>query len=283
MGPGGKGSNQAVAAQRSGSQSTFAGAIGIDAFGKEAKYFLSHEGIQSCLIERDMVPTGTAAIMVDKTGQNAIVVGSGANATLLPEDISEDLLKSADLIIFQLEIPLDTVLSLAQKAKQMGKATFLNPAPMSNTFPHSALAFFDIIAPNEIEFYQLIAILFPDLHLPDLEDLLQNLPFLNNLCRRLQIPIVIITLGSKGAFISTNDRFEFIPAFKVPVVDTTGAGDTFIGAFATALAKNPSEVFKAAHFACAASALCVTKQGAASSCPTAAAIYNFLESHQQEV
>ena len=275
-GPGGKGSNQAVAAARAGARVAFIGAVGRDAFGAGALEFHLAEGIDCRLAEKSDHPTATAAILVNGGGQNEIIVSLDANDALTPADIDAhaDALRTGAVLVTQLEANLAAEAHAMRLARAAGLTVILNPAPMRADFDPIVLADVDVLIPNESEFCSLIRLLHGTSSLPGVIVDLQALERLDDaalhaLCRGLRVATVIVTLGARGCFVSTPARSFTIPAVAgIDVADTTGAGDAFVGAFAAALAEfGPGEVERAAQFANAAAALSVTKPGAARAMP----------------
>lgn len=255
-GPGGKGSNQAVAAARLGADVTFIGRVGQDAFGDEAIQTWEQEGINTRYVVRDREhATGVAPIFVDDTGENSIVVVLGANLNIQAADIdaAAGVIASADILIVQLEINYDMVAYALKVAKQKGIHTILNPAP-AGQLPAGVVALADFITPNETE----LEVLAGKTGIP-VEDAARSL---------LTTPqqTVVVTMGAAGACYVQKDSSELIPAFHVRVVDTTGAGDAFNGGLAVALAEG-QDMKAAVAFANAAAALCVTRPGTAPSMP----------------
>ena len=279
-GPGGKGSNQAVAAGRTGVDTLFVGAVGRDAFAREAKAFYKAEGIGARFVEKTAHATGTAAILVEDSGQNEIVVALGANAALLKNDVPAAALKRARVVVTQLESNLTTAAHVLKTAKRAGVTTVLNPAPMRPDFDPTMLESVDILIPNETEFTALVNRLRISGRTDFTEAALHALApaALHALCRTLGPATVIVTLGRKGCFVSQRESHAQIPAYTgIRVVDTTGAGDAFVGGFAAGLVKFEGDVLAAAHFGNAVAALSVTKPGTAPSMPTKAEISGFLK------
>jgi ribokinase len=279
-GPGGKGSNQAIAAGRAGAETLFIGAVGDDAFAREAKAFYRAEKIPAVFVEKSQHATGTAAILVDGTGQNEIVVALGANAALAKADIPVATLKRARVVVTQLESNLGTAAYVLKIARRAGVITVLNPAPMRPDFDASILASVDVLIPNETEFTALVNRLRISGRAEFTEKALHGLngEALHAMCRTLGPETVIVTLGGKGCFVSQRGGHMHIPAFTgIKVVDTTGAGDAFVGGFAAGLVKFKGDVLAAASFANAVAALSVTKPGTAPSMPTAKEIRAFLK------
>lgn len=286
-GPGGKGSNQAVAAARAGGQVGFIGAVGRDAFGTGARAFQENEGITWLAAEKPDHPTGAAAILVNHLGQNEIIVSLDANEALSPADIDPhaDALRSAAVVVTQLEANLAAEAHALQIAHVGGATTVLNPAPMRADFDPALLAHVTILIPNESEFCALVNLLPQTKTTADLgfdEAKLASLAedLLHKLCRELGVPTVIVTLGARGCLVSRAGTYALIPATpNLKAVDTTGAGDAFVGAFAAALAEfGPGEIERAARFANTGAGLSVTKPGTAPAMPTRAEIDALLSS-----
>lgn len=278
-GPGGKGSNQAIAAGRAGARTLFVGAVGRDAFATEAKKFYRAEGIGARFVEKPPHATGTAGILVNTAGQNEIIVALGANAALRPTDVPAAALKSARVVVTQHETDLGTVAAVLRTAHRAGATTVHNPAPMRADFDPALLRHVDILIPNESEFAALMALR----KIPAARKLtaaaVATLPSANlhALCRTLGVPTVIVTLGAKGVLVSQASGPTLIPALKVKVVDTTGAGDAFCGGFAAGLVKFDGDILAAARFGNVVAALSVTKFGTAPSMPTTREIARVLK------
>jgi ribokinase len=280
-GPGGKGSNQAVACGRAGVDTLFVGAVGCDAFATQAKEFYCREKIGCRLAAKPAQATGTAAILVSASGQNEIIVALGANDHLKKTDVPLTALKRARVVVSQLESNLDTAAFVLKTARRAGVTTVLNPAPMRPDFPAALLTHTDILIPNETEFTALVNQL-PQTGLNGFtEEKLKVISEdnLHALCRKLGVPTVIVTLGSRGCFISSDNGCLFIPAYKgIKVLDTTGAGDAFVGGFAAGLVKFNGDIADAARFGNAVAALSVTKFGTAPAMPRTSEIARFLKS-----
>ena len=277
-GQGGKGSNQAIACGRTGVRTTFVGAMGRGAYADEVTAFYRREKIGCRLALKPGQATGTAVILINREGQNQIVIEPGANARLAPADIPRALLTDAAVVMVQLESNLATSTHVLRTARAAGVTTILNPAPMRADFSAALLRHVDILIPNESEFVALVRGLpagrrdFTERQLHALSrDALQAL------CRKFRVSTLIITLGSKGCFISEKNGHYFIPAHRgLRVVDTTGAGDAFCGGFAAGLVRQGGDIVKAARLGTAVAALSITKPGAAPAMPTRVELSRFL-------
>jgi len=283
-GPGGKGSNQAVASGRAGVDTLFVGAVGRDAFAAQAQAFYGAEKIACLLATKPAHATGTAAIIVNANGQNEIVVALGANDQLRKTDVPTAALREARVVVTQLESNLVTTANVLKIGRKAGAITVLNPAPLRPDFNPALLAHVDILIPNETEFTALVNLL-PQTGLGNFtEAMLKDLTEaeLHALCRKVGVPVVLVTLGARGCFLSQPDGYTFIPAHTgIEVVDTTGAGDAFVGGFAAGLVKFDGSMVRAAHFGTAVAALSVTKFGTAPAMPRATEIARFLKARRQ--
>ncbi|MDP3913668.1 MAG: ribokinase [Bacteroidota bacterium] len=259
MNAGGKGANQAVAAARLGGMVTFVGKIGDDIFGKQAVQQLEDEGINVDFVAVDPEnPSGVALITVDKKGENSIVVAPGSNGTLSAADFDKAIaeLYESEYVLMQLEIPIPTVEHIARMAALKQKKVVLNPAPAAE-LTDELLQNLYIITPNETE-----AELLTGIKVTDESSALKAASALNE----KGVEIVIITMGSAGAFLLANGNSEIIKAPKVEAVDTTAAGDTFNGALVVALSEGKT-IQESIVFANKAAAISVTRIGAQSSVP----------------
>ena len=257
--PGGKGANQAVAAARLGAAVSLLGCVGDDAFGRDLRAHLESEGVDCRHVSRGAGATGIAAITVSG-GDNAILVAPGANHQLTPAhlDAAEQAFIDADVVLTQLEIPLETVRRAAELAARHKKPLLLNPAP-AVPLPEALLAQVALLTPNEHEFLTMLAQ--PD---ADWRELLAQQP------RKL-----VMTHGKHGAYYAlSRGQLQHQPGFEVEAVDSTGAGDTFNGALAAFL---PLGLERAVRRAAAAGALSVTRPGAQGGMPTLAELDAFLE------
>ena len=273
-GPGGKGSNQAVASARQGVKTCFVGTVGHDSFGKDAQHFLYNEGIKTYLTTHPDAGTGSAAIMVNETGQNSIIVFLGANAFNKSETIVQAHKEFCpNVVLLQCEINMDAVMEYVDTVEDDGPLLLLNPAPIPQKFDFALLEKVDILIPNETEFWSLLQKkgAYLDLTVEELATTASDI--LHAAARTLQVPIIIVTMGEHGSFVSTPEGFYWVRAPKVDVVSTAGAGDCFSGALASQLASYTRATFKNHLQACvehavAAASLSVTKEGTAPSMPT---------------
>lgn len=287
-GAGGKGFNQAVAAARAGAPTLFIGAVGRDAFAAGAKKFAATVGLHTHLVEKPKHATGAAAISVNAAGQNTIIVSLGANLALHKPDVPLAPLQAAQVVVCQGESDYRTVAHVLRVGRQAGAVTVLNPAPMRADFDPRILRHTEVLMPNESEFVALVrghaacaALLrtgaFRDAGEFNEQTLRALKPEpLHRLCRSLQVPVVLLTLGARGCFVSQADTFLRMTAHPVEVVDTTGAGDAFVGGFAAGLVKFRRDIARAADFANAVAALSVMQPGTAASMPCAREIARFL-------
>lgn len=264
---GGKGANQAVAAARLGAQVSMLGCVGSDAYGAELRDALLVEGIDCQAVSRVEGASGVALIVVDDQSQNAIVIVAGANGALTPTliDQFDPVLQAAQVVICQLEVPDATVGHVLQRARELGKTVILNPAPASRPLPVHWYACIDYLIPNESEASALSG-------LP--VDSRETAETAASRLIAMGTGKVIITLGAQGALFADGHGFTHFPAPKVKAVDTTAAGDTFVGGFAAALATGKSEA-EAIGFGQIAAALSVTRAGAQPSIPTQSDVQAF--------
>ncbi|MCT6877093.1 MAG: ribokinase [Lactobacillus apis] len=263
---GGKGANQAVAAARSGCAVSFVGAVGDDAPGKEMLALLKKENINlDGVKEVANESTGQAFITVDDSGQNSITIYSGANYAFGQDDIEQnsDLIAASDFVVAQFETPIEATIQGFKIAQQNSAKTILNPAPAITEIPAELLQVTDIIIPNETE-----AATITGVEVVDEKSAKKAADKLHE----LGVSAVIITIGDKGAFYDFQDKQGLIPAFKVKAVDTTAAGDTFIGAMTSILKPDFSNLSDAITFANKASSLTVQGYGAQPSIPTKAEV-----------
>lgn len=266
---GGKGANQAVAAGRSGADIAFIACVGADDIGERIRQQLATDRIDTQPIEAITgSTTGVALIFVNAEGENVIGIDAGANAAVTPDYLNRyrQRIIDADALLMQLESPLETVVAAAKLAKQHQTQVILNPAPACE-LPDELLAMIDMITPNETEAQRLTGIAVNND--ADAERAA-------NILHDKGIGCVIITLGSRGVWLSENGKGKLVPGFKVKAVDTIAAGDTFNGALVTALLEG-KVMSDAVRFAHAAAAIAVTRPGAQPSVPWREEIDAFLQ------
>ena len=259
MNPGGKGANQAVAAARLGGKVTFITKRGNDLFGNQAVGLLMREGIHTQYIVKDMeLPSGVALITVDSAGENSIVVAPGSNGNLLQEDIPPVIFDAGkyEILLLQLEIPMDTVEYCAISAYDRGIKVILNPAP-ARQLSDNLLVHTWLITPNETEAETITGVSITDI---------TSAERAAGLLQERGVKNVIITLGDAGAFVKSENFTGMIPGVKVIPVDTTAAGDVFNGALAVAISEGKN-IVDAVNFANKAASISVTRMGAQASAP----------------
>jgi ribokinase len=273
MGPGGKGSNQSVAAARVGAKVTFISKIGRDAFGDIALKTWKDEGIVARAAQSDNEPTGAAYIFVNHdTGENAIIVYPGAGGAISAADVdaAADAIRGAKVFVTQLEQPAATAQHGLEVARAAGVVTIFNPAP-AVPVPDSIYPFCDYIVPNETE-----AATLTGLSVATLNDAKR----VGDALLAKGAKNALITLGERGALLHNSKSSVEIPAFQAgPVVETTGAGDAFVGGFAAAIARGTDPV-EAARFGCAVAGISVTRPGTAPSMPRLAEVEALLAKHR---
>lgn len=256
---GGKGANQAVAAARAGGKVTFIARLGSDTLGDEAVLGYASDGVNTDFILRDKKAlSGVALIFVAKDGENSIAVASGANKRLSPADVrkARQAIGLSDVLLVQLETPIETVHAAAAIAHKAGALVILNPAP-AQELPPELLKLVSVITPNETE-----AEILTGIRVEDAESAARAAAKLH----ASGVATVLITLGSKGVYLDSGETRRVVPAYKVRPIDTTAAGDVFNGALAVALAEG-RELGAAVRFAAAAGAISVTRLGAQPSAP----------------
>lgn len=265
--PGGKGANQAVAAARLGAETAFIACVGDDDFGRRMLDAFAAEGMETQgVMAMDGMPTGVAIIYVAESGENSIGISAEANACLTPERLHShlDLIRGGSALLMQLETPIETIEIAAAVAKKAGVPVVLNPAP-ARPLPDSLLAGLAMITPNETEAEVLTGI-----HVKGEDSAAEAAAHLHG----KGVETVLITLGSKGAYVSSKGRGALVPGYAVDAVDTTAAGDTFNGALMAALQEG-KDLPEAIAFAHAAAALSVMRLGAQTSIPTRTETYEF--------
>jgi ribokinase len=261
---GGKGFNQAISATRAGAETSMLGNVGLDIFGDDFMDALKKEGVKSSNIERSAdIGTGVALPVVTGDGDNSIIIIPLANALSGIEYISRHKkgIIDSDVLLLQLEVPMEGNLAAAKLAREHGVTVIMTPAPVAPLDDWKGLV--DILVPNEGEAAHLTGIE---------EDFRQQAAVL---MRNLECKIVVITLGSKGAYVTDGHRSEIIAAPHVEAIDTIGAGDTMCANLATRFALG-DDIFKAAKFGIFAAALMVTRRGSAMASPTPTEVNNFI-------
>ncbi len=257
MNPGGKGANQAVAAARLGADVRFVTKLGEDIFGKQAMEGFAQEGLDtSFIVHTPDFASGVALITVSESGENEIVVASGANMDLNPTDLPDKIFEDVEFVLVQLEIPMATVRYIIQKCAKLGLKLIINPAPASR-LDDDLLKNLYLITPNETE-TEILTGIYPKNE--------QQLKQAIGIFKDKGIGNVIITLGKKGVFMATQYFTGMLPAVEVTAIDTTAAGDVYNGALVAALAAGKPWL-DACNFAANAAAISVTRMGAQSAAP----------------
>ncbi|MDD6214932.1 MAG: ribokinase [Firmicutes bacterium] len=255
---GGKGANQAVASARQGAKTLMIGAVGDDEYGKELKKNLENSGVDTSGIQTVNGSSGAAVITLYK-GDNAIILNDGANAAVTPEFIkkNEHMIDDADIVVLQFEIPIDSVIFAAKLSHEKNKTVILNPAPMPKNMPREVLSYIDFLIPNRSETELLCGF-----EIKNIKDAERAVKGINN----MGVKNVIITLGSDGCIYNDVEGIKTQSIYESKIVDTTGAGDSFVGAFA---AKYEGDIGKACEYATRVSSVTVSRRGAQQSIPTA--------------
>ena len=264
--PGGKGANQAVAMARLNGNVSMIGKVGEDGFGQTLINSLKNDKVDTTYIQTTKGSTGVALITVDKNAQNSIVVSPGANFEVKEDDIDNNIeaIKNSDIVVLQLETPLNTIKYALNKAKELNKYTILNPAPAVK-LDDEIIKNVDLLTPNETELEIISGV---------------SIETEEDIQKAAQIMIekgvkeLIVTLGSKGSLYINKEKSMFKKAYKVEAVDTTAAGDSYTGALAVALSQDKN-IEDAMDFASKVGALSVLKEGAQSSLPTLEDVKNF--------
>jgi len=257
--PGGKGANQADAASKLGAKTAMLGAVGMDSMGGHLVHSLKKDGVNVAMVlEKENLPTGVAAIVVEDSGDNAITVAPGANSGFTPEDLEgmEKIFQRAKVMLVQLETPLNTVRKALQMARKNNVTTILNPAPAME-LDDEIFSLVDILTPNETELE-----LLSGMETRDLDEIERAGKHLIS----KGVSRLIVTLGSQGSMDIGKDFVKVHPAYKVKAVDTTAAGDSYNAALAVSIAKGES-IENSIRFATKVGAMAVTKHGAQTSLP----------------
>jgi len=259
--PGGKGANQAVAAARQGANVSFIGSVGNDSNGQFMRATLLTNGVNvNAVTTNSEVPTGSAYIMLQENGANTILIHGGANQALTVADLDENVIAKADTLIAQFEVPLEVIVAAFKIAKANNVQTILNPAPAVYDLIPELTHVTDIILPNETE-----AQLLTGITVENNEAVLNRV---SNAILAKGVPRSIITLGDAGSFVADRDKRWWVKPNKVDAVDTTGAGDTFIGTLASVIDADFNNLEETVKRASIASAIAVTRAGAIPSIPT---------------
>lgn len=264
--PGGKGANQAVAMARLGGKVSMIGKVGNDGFGQTMINALKSDNVDTKYISLADCATGVALITVDKNAENSIVVAPGANYEVDKTDIDENLeaIQNSDIVVTQLETPIETIKYALKKSKELNKYTILNPAPAVK-LEDELIANVDLLTPNETELEILSGV-----EIECEEDILKAAKVMID----KGVKELIVTLGSKGSLYINKERSMFKKSYKVEAVDTTAAGDSYTGALTVAFSKGEN-IEEAMDFASKVGALSVMKEGAQSSLPTIDDVLNF--------
>lgn len=268
--PGGKGANQAVAAARLGAIVTMIGRVGDDGFGVELLQSLKQYGVRTQFVQKtENCPSGVAVINVETSGANAIVVIAGANGQLTPSDVEgcASVIESADVVIVQLETPVETVMAAVRTARKYHVRTILDPAPAPAVSLPEELQTVDYISPNQTEAEALTGIVVNDLSSAE-----RAAKVLSDRGARH----VVMKLGELGAFVYSDGTGTHVPATKAAIIDTTAAGDAFTAGLAVGLAEGRSPA-EAARLGCAAGTLACTVFGAQPAMPTREQVDRFLD------
>ncbi|MBI3115100.1 MAG: ribokinase [Candidatus Kerfeldbacteria bacterium] len=268
--PGGKAANQAIASAKTGARTAVIGKVGRDAFGKTLTQFLKQNGVQLKYVQQtDEAPTGVAQIVVADSGENAIVVVPGANGQLTVEDVTNVPVADGDIVLGQLEVPRVCIEALFARARNAGAITILNPSPAQHC-PREFLGLADYLIANENEYEYYIG---EKVDFSAADAVLDAAPKLRTHAEQA----IIVTLGARGLVALSGEERIVIPGHSVKAVDTTGAGDTFAGAFAARLAAGDT-LKPALAYANAAAAISVQRPGAGSSIPSADEVNGLLAS-----
>ncbi len=269
--PGGKGANAALALARLGADSVFCARLGNDSHGQKLKSLYADNGIDTRFIINDKsVPTGLAAILVEKKGQNRIVVYPGANNRLSPLDVEDAMTCLPDAVFLQFEIPTDAVIAATEFAAKKNIPVFVDTGAASPGYPLEKLGKLEVISPNETETLALTGIV------PN--NMSNCLRAANELMKKVDARYVVIKLGSRGAYIHDGMYSKLISPYDVPVVDTTAAGDAFSAAMTLEYLKT-RDIVRAVKYANAVGAMVVSREGASTSLPKASEVDEFMSAN----
>ena len=253
--PGGKGANQALAASRAGQKVLLAGAIGNDAQAALALTLLQSDGVELTGVKESSMPTGCSSIFVNQYGENMICSASGANIDVRESQVTHQMLQNANVLVLQCEAPIEESAKLASRAKQAGLTVILNLAP-AISLPNHVLENIDYLIMNEVE----AEFMCKDLNLTDATSMATTISQNKQLT-------VILTQGEKGCALVSNADIRYFPAFEVTTIDTTAAGDTFIGYIAAGIASQDVRIESVIQTASKASSICCTREGSQPSIP----------------
>ncbi len=269
---GGKGANQAVAAAVLGAKVAFLGKVGYDSFGEMVTSSLKEAGVDTSAVEKTGTATGTATIVINEKAENTIICTPGANGLVDVDYVKRHIamLDEADILLLQIEIPLETVIWAGDYAVKRGKTVILDPAP-SNAFNEQLLKICSIMTPNETEMKEITGVEISDFN--RFKEVSRELGNGN-------APVIINKRGCEGAYLCENGHYAYFPAYRVSAVDTTAAGDCFNGALAYSIARGEG-LPEGIALASAAAALSVTRYGAQSSMPTVSEVAKFIEDNKE--
>jgi len=270
--PGGKGCNSAVTFAKLEADSVFCTKLGNDTNGDKLLEFYNSVGIDTRFIKRDNEKnTGLAAIMIEESGQNRIVVFPGSNMTLSPDDVEEAFTCYPDALFMHFEVPVKSILTASKFAKEQDIPVFIDAGPASSEIPLEKLENVEIFSPNETETY-----VYTGIHPTDVEKCLKACMALE---QRIRAKYIVLKLGSRGAFIYDGKFYKLIPTYDTPVVDTTAAGDSFTAALTIEYLRNGGDITRACEYANIVGSCVVSKLGASSSIPTVKELKDFMKEH----
>lgn len=270
--PGGKGANSAVAISRLGGKCTFLTRLGNDANGDALLSLYKSEGMDTSFIKRDEIaPTGLATILVEKSGQNRIIVFAGANQKIDNGSIDDAIVSGVDALYMQFEINHDAILHSAKMASKNGIPIFIDAGPADTSFPFDELPPLEVFSPNESEAFAFVGIR------PDSDENCYKCALA--LSKMVKAKYIVIKLGGRGAYIFDGEKGTFKPTYNIEVVDTTAAGDAFTASL-TLEYLNSGDIYRACDYANASGSLTVSRKGASSSIPTLTEVEQFLKNQK---